>query len=67
MALYEWGLTTSRQSLLRVNAIQRLNNFAIGQLFGGRFIRVITKPGKKPTEQTYRRDSQQNALCQSLK
>jgi hypothetical protein len=26
MALYEWGLITSRQSLSRVNAIQRLNN-----------------------------------------
>jgi general secretion pathway protein A len=42
MALYEWGLITSRQSLSRVNAIQRLNNFAIEQLAeGGNVVLIV--------------------------
>ena len=32
MALYEWGLVKSEESLSKVNAIRRLNNFAIQQL-----------------------------------
>jgi len=32
MALYEWGLVNSQESLSKVTAIRRLNDFAIDQL-----------------------------------
>ncbi|RZB33527.1 MAG: general secretion pathway protein A [Desulfobacteraceae bacterium Eth-SRB2] len=35
MALYEWGLVNSQESLSKVIAIRRLNDFAIDQLAGG--------------------------------
>ena len=42
MALYEWGLITRQQSLSKVNAIHRLNKFAIGQLAeGGNVVLIV--------------------------
>jgi len=42
VALYEWGLVRSQQNLSKVNAIQRLNEFAIDQLScGGNVVLIV--------------------------
>ena len=42
MALYEWGLVKSQESLSKVNAVQRLNDFAIQQLAkGGNVVLIV--------------------------
>lgn len=42
MALYEWGLVKPKEELSKVNAIQRLNNFAIEQLSkGGNVVLIV--------------------------
>ena len=42
MALYEWGLIKSQESLSKVNAVQRLNDFAIEQLAkGGNVVLIV--------------------------
>jgi general secretion pathway protein A len=42
MALYEWGLVNSQESLSKVTAIRRLNDFAIDQLAkGGNVVLIV--------------------------
>lgn len=42
MALYEWGLTRLNEKLSKVNAIQRLNHFAIEQMaMGGNVVLIV--------------------------
>ena len=42
MALYEWGLINSQESLSKVTAIRRLNDFAIDQLAkGGNVVLIV--------------------------
>ena len=42
MALYEWGLTKANEKLSKVNAIQRLNQFAIEQMaMGGNVVLIV--------------------------
>jgi len=42
MALYEWGLVKPKEKLSKVNAIQRLNNFAIEQTAkGGNVVLIV--------------------------
>jgi len=42
MALYEWGLVKPKEKLSKVNAIQRLNNFAIEQMAkGGNVVLIV--------------------------
>ena len=42
MALYEWGLTKPKEKLSKVNAVQRLNHFAIEQMaMGGNVVLIV--------------------------
>jgi general secretion pathway protein A len=42
MALYEWGLVKPKEKLSKVNAIQRLNNFAMEQMAkGGNVVLIV--------------------------